>query len=266
MQSFVLPRMNSMKRTLQYLILLSPIIFTFSCRDGEEPQPVPIVDFFVDPAIVEVGIPAMFDNLSRNADRYEWDFGGVLESEEISPTVTFQNAGLITVTLRAFSQDGKVDSVSKEIKVHERILTGYFVNIFPEMNGEVNWDPDTLANDSIYADILVQLSALDLDPIGLFHGVFVDQHGPFSAPVNPLVDGEIVLTDEDWGLTLFDFDGEVGVDDVTQDNTVAMIGVAFNPVQGATIKNEDGDAGYVSVFFIDSNNNIIDVDLFFELE
>ena len=45
-----------------------------------------------------------------------------------------------------------------------------------------------------------------------------------------------------------------------------MIGAQFNPLQAATFKNDQGDAGFISVLLVDGSNNVLDVDFTFELQ
>ncbi|MDN5202379.1 PKD domain-containing protein [Fulvivirgaceae bacterium BMA10] len=256
-----------MTRFYKSLWVIVLAIFALSCKD-DEPLPLPIVDFSIDPPVVEVGVPVMFDNLSTNASRYEWDFGdGQDPITDISPSVTFTSAGTVTVTLTAFTEDGQSVEASKEVTVRERVLTGIFVNVFPETNGGEGWDPDTVGVDTA-ADIVVQLFPENsTDPNDAFvAGIFanIDQ-GPFGLNVDPAVQ-RIVLTDEDWLFFLLDFDGEDPAT-ATNDDFITISGVRFNPIQVATFKSDDGTTGFVSVQVVDqSTNDVLDIDLGFRLE
>ena len=64
-----------MKKVLLFGIWAS-LLLVFACSDDETPFPTPTVNFMTDPAVPEVGVPIMFENLTINAARYEWDFGG----------------------------------------------------------------------------------------------------------------------------------------------------------------------------------------------
>ncbi|MEO1054519.1 MAG: PKD domain-containing protein [Bacteroidota bacterium] len=255
-----------MKKIYNSIIMLSMAFVIFSCGDDETPLPLPTVNFAVDPSVVEVGLPIMFDNLSTNADNYEWDFGGALTSTDISPIVTFETPGTFDVTLRAFTQDGQVDSVTRQVRVRQRILTGIFVNTFPIMNGDEQWDPDETNQDSVFADIFLQFLPNDPANIdGVVAGPVDEVTEGFGLNIDPNLN-EVILTDDDWSLRLFDFDGD-DPNDVNEDNTEFMIGVQFNPVQAITFKNDDGDAGFISILFQDpQTGDIIDVDLTFQLE
>ena len=242
------------------------IIIMLNACGGDDPLPLAIANFFSDPNIVEVGVPVMFDNLSTNASRYEWEFGDSLNTSiEISPTVTFQNAGTFTVTLRAFTEDEQMAEVTKDVRVRERVLTGYFVNVFPISNGGEAWDPG-LAGDEQFADIFVQLTPNDPNNTsGLADGIFGNVPvGPFGNVVDSQT-SRIVLTDEDWSFVMFDFDGD-DPQDINQDNVEFMTGVQFNPIQSGTVKNEAGDSGFITVLLVDSEGNVFDVDFSFDLD
>lgn len=242
------------------------IILLLAACSKDDPLPAPVPNFFTDPDIVEVGVPVMFDNLSTNAARYEWIFGdSATTSTEISPTVTFQNAGTVTVTLRAFTEDDQMVESVKDVTVRERVLTGYFVNVFPNFNGTAAWDPGAASAEQ-FADIFVQLTPVDPNnPDGLADGIFGNvPSGPFGNVVDPATT-RIVLTDEDWSFVLFDFDGTDPAD-INNDNVEFMTGVQFNPVQAGTFKNDNGDAGFISVLLVDNDGNVFDVDFSFELQ
>ena len=246
-------------------VLYSFLVFSlFSCSD-DDPLPTPIVDFFLDPGVVEVGVPVMFDNVTINASRYEWDFGDGQIITETSPTVTFDTPGNVTVTLRAFTEDEQMVEISRDVAILERVLTGYIVNVFPIRNADVDWDDGEPAGEE-FADIIVQLLPVDASNTdGLVDGIFTDvEVGPFGTAVDPNFN-RVVLSDEDWTLVLFDFDGDDPAD-LQPEDVEAMIGAQFNPVQALTFKNDDGDAGFITVLLIDNDGNVLDVDLTFELQ
>ncbi|GJM28285.1 MAG: hypothetical protein DHS20C17_09200 [Cyclobacteriaceae bacterium] len=223
-----------------------------------------MVDFFLDPEVVEVGIPVMFDNLTTNADNYEWDFGGGQVFTDISPTITFSTPGDVTVTLRAFTADNQVDSLSRTFRVHQRVVTGYILNVFPAFNGAEAWDPDEAGTDQL-PDIILQMAPDDPNnESGFVDGIFTNVGaGPIGGTVDPGFN-EVVLSDEDWTFIIFDFDGDP--ENIQSEDLVPMIGAQFNPLEAATVKNDAGDAGFISIFLQDSNGNVLDVDITFELQ
>jgi len=234
-----------------------------SCSE-DDPLPVPLVNFALDPGVVEVGVPVQFDNLSTNASSYEWDFGNGDVFSDISPTVTFSSAGDVTVTLRAFTEDNQVDSVSQTFRVNERVLTGYVLNVFPASNLGAAWDPDSAGVQQL-PDLIVQF--LPDDPNndqGFVDGIFVNRvAGPIGSTIDPNFN-RVVLSNEEWTFFVFDFDGDI--DNIQPEDLEFMIGAQFNPMDAATFKNDQGDAGFISVLLVDSDGNVLDVDFTFELQ
>jgi hypothetical protein len=93
-----------MKRII-YLTLFLPF-FLISCEKTPEAY------FYTDTIEPEVGQKVYFTNDSRNATRFEWDFGdGFITSEE-NPTHIFNATGTFEVTLKAISKSG-LEDVSK---------------------------------------------------------------------------------------------------------------------------------------------------------
>ena len=233
----------------------------FSCSD-DDPLPAPMAAFALDPSIVEVGNEVMFDNLSTNAARYEWDFGGGQISEDVSPSATFTSPGQATVTLRAYTEDNQVDSVSQTFTVYERVLVGYFLNVFSSFNETEPWDPDEVGDEQ-WPDIAVLFTPSDAnqsDPEnGFIDGTFVntpDWARPIfrsAEDVVPFAD-PIRLTDELWTFLLVDVD---------TDNLQTMTGAEFNPATASTIKNTDGMGGEIPIAVGDGS---LDLDLIYELQ
>ncbi|MEQ6120721.1 PKD domain-containing protein [Reichenbachiella sp. MALMAid0571] len=252
-------------KKLLHLFLFVGLAVLASCG-GDDPLPSPVVSFITDPGVVEVGVPVQFENQSLKASSYLWDFGGGVTSEEISPTVTFDSRGDLYVKLTAKTDDGQMVIDSVLVSVKERVLTGYYVNIFPSTNGDEAWDPEE-EGSAQYADILIQLYPTDDNNTdGLLDGIFVDwPYGPLAAEVESNVFGEITLTDDDWVLVLYDYDGDLEAD-FDETKLATMTGVQFNPVQSITYKSDDETSGFLSVLFTDSNNNTLDVDLTFEIK
>ena len=247
-------RMTKLYRSLGIFLFFLAIA---SCSD-DDPLPRPIVDFLLDPEIAEVGVPVMFDNLTTNADRYEWDIEGQI-TEEISPSVIFENPGDVTVTLRAYTQANQVDSLSRTFRVHERILTGYSLNNFPIFNGQEPWDPDESGLGQL-PDLMVQFTPNDPNNTsGFVDGIFPDvPTGPIPRGVVPFVLGNELYT-----VIVFDFDGDF--DNILPEDFIPMIGAEFNPLEADTFKFEGGDAGYISVY-LESDGAVLDIDFFFELQ
>jgi len=255
-----------MTKLLKSLWIVVLVALAIACSK-DDPLPRATVDFTNE--IVEVGVDVMFDNLTTNADRYEWKFSDGQTSTAISPKIKFTKPGNVQVVLRAFTKDGQIDSLVRSITVRQRYLTGYSINTFPTKDDGAEWDAGEAA-DKVYPDIFLQMlvdkdnpTQAELDN-GLYEGIFSDiKSGGFSRGVGDQgFPEDLILTNTDWGLALFDFDGA----DITAPkgtDFTFMAGVVFNPVLAPTFKVDD--AGFISVFFSDGTS-VLDFDLFFELK
>ncbi len=255
-----------MTRLYKSLWLVVLAIFILSCKD-DDPLPMAVADFSVDPAVIEVGLPVMFDNLSTNAARYEWDFGdGQDPITDISPSITFTSAGTATVTLRAFTQDEQMSEKSMDITVRERVLTAISVITYPITNDGVAWDDGETGVDTL-ADVVLLLQPAESPSPD--ETVLIGPLDNFTAPAGFTINldvARIVLGNEDWVFIADDFDG-VDINNATADDFERITGVQFNPISVPAIKNEAGDAGSISVQFFDSDvNGLVQLDLGFRLE
>ncbi len=61
---------------------------------------------------------ANFTNASTGATSYQWDFGNGNTSTAANPSAVYTTAGTFTVTLRAYSANGCVDSMKKTVKIN----------------------------------------------------------------------------------------------------------------------------------------------------
>lgn len=242
--------------------LIVLLIFSMGCNE-EDPLPLPLVDFTTDPEIVEVGVPVTFENLSLNAASYGWDFGDGQTSDEISPTITFDESGTFIVTLVAFTMDNQSDSISSEIYVGERVMTGISINSISFVNFEgEDWDVPIDTVDSVkYPDFIFFMGPQDDPSIGLGTQVLTDL-APFDLPIGfTLLGGDpFILTNETWELTFVDFDGD-DVNNAQNEDFEVMQVISFNPVQISTSAfNEDGEG------FVQISLGLYSVDLHFQIE
>jgi hypothetical protein len=97
---------------------LSIFILTSCYR---EPEPNPYADFGVDYVYVEPNEVVFFNNYSKDADYYEWDFGDGYGSNAFQPSHTYSSEGVYKVTLAAYNS-GIVDYTYLEIEVYETTL------------------------------------------------------------------------------------------------------------------------------------------------
>lgn len=101
------------------------------------PPPVE-ADFVWNPIPANVNNPTIFfTNTSENADRYEWDFGGLGTSTLVDPVFVFPNnePGMYTVCLAAFNFNECPDTVCHFITIDDVLFT-YVPNAFtPDADG-----------------------------------------------------------------------------------------------------------------------------------
>lgn len=241
------------------------VALAFACSE-DDPLPRATVNFSND--IAEVGRPVMFDNLTTNADRYEWRFGNSQTSEEISPTITFSSPGSVQVTLKAFTKDGQVDSVSKTVNILQRYLVSYAVKSFPSDSLGFDWDKDEVADEDKLPDVLVLFIAdeeftEETVANSVFGPVFLNAKGQ---DIGNVVDNDVILTDQDWYLELSDWDG-TNPDAISfaNDPFSVIVAASFNPVQIPSKKDSDGLGGSFSITGFDSEDHFVDIEFFYEL-
>ncbi len=257
---------------------LHPLLFaglTVLMACGDDPLPTPEVHFITDPGVVEVGVATAFENQSLKASSYEWDFGanatlvGSSALTDISPVVKFSKKEDVYVKLTAKTDDGQMVTDSILVSIKERVLTGFFVNQFPLTNGGEAWDPDATEEAEKAPDIFVLLFPSD-DANDTFFSTGISSNvsgTPFGGFFD-LSSDPVVLTDDDWGFRMYDYDGVDGADP-TPDNVTIMTGIDFNPLTSDVIKYDPENgvvSGYMPLIGLNSNNAVvIDVDIFFEL-
>jgi PKD repeat protein len=81
----------------------------------------PVALFTTDYSLVTPNEIVFFDNLSSNAEHYEWDFGDGYVSSDINPSHFYKREGVYTVELAAYNGD-KVDYYYKDIEVYATTL------------------------------------------------------------------------------------------------------------------------------------------------
>ncbi|MCB9236565.1 MAG: PKD domain-containing protein [Cyclobacteriaceae bacterium] len=255
------------KKFARSLWMVALAALAFACSE-DDPLPRATVDFTNETA--EVGRPVMFDNLTLNADHYEWTFGNGETSTDISPTVTFNDPGPVNVVLKAFTKDGQVDSVSREITIRQRFLVAYSVKSFPQDSLGFPWDKDAATEEDkrpdLLVDFIVNKSNADLTEEDINNSLL----GPifFNAKgqdVSNTVTFDLILTDEPWAFVLRDWDG-ADENKITLDDPFSLVmGATFNPVQAPSIRNEDGTGGNFSITGFNSSDQFIDITFFYEL-
>jgi gliding motility-associated-like protein len=107
------------------------------CQDSDEENSMievyhnPIANFYTTPNEINVIDPQVeFHNTSSYADYYSWDIESYGISSDVSPTVVFpSHAGIYTIELIAYTDEGCRDSIIREIKVENQIIF-YVPNTF----------------------------------------------------------------------------------------------------------------------------------------
>jgi hypothetical protein len=214
----------------------------FSCSEDDDPLPSAEPSFEVITANPEVGMPVKFGNLSKNASSYEWNFGdGSATSTAVSPTHTYDDAGTYMVTLTATTEDDQVSKDSMQVKIGQRLLTGIFINDINFFTSDgMPWDEDS------GPDVIFFIYPVSDEASGLGNGgnpvenvlprtanpVQGQNYIPFGYEIPTTgADFPVVLTDEEWGVELYDYDpGATPAEDDFQN----MISFAVNPVTNST--------------------------------
>jgi len=80
-------------------------------------QKDPVARFGYTPLQPMAGEEVFFDNLSVDADYFEWDFGDGTVSNAYNPVHTFNAGGTYEVTLKAFEENGSFDVAFASVEV-----------------------------------------------------------------------------------------------------------------------------------------------------
>ncbi|MEX0290724.1 MAG: spondin domain-containing protein [Flavobacteriaceae bacterium] len=101
-----------MKKTFIYLVFA---LFILSCTEDDGPDsaaPDPIANFNASETEIETGTSVTFTNTSLNATSYSWVFNGgdPSSSTDKDPVVTYNTAGVYSVSLTAVNGAGEDDT------------------------------------------------------------------------------------------------------------------------------------------------------------
>jgi len=240
------------------------VVYMVGCKDEDPKLPVPQINFTVSTDFPEVGVPVIFNNQTLKASSYQWSFGDGQTSTQVSPSHTYDESGTYEVTLVAFTDDNQSDSVSRNINVGERVMTGISINSFPFLNPEGNdWDDATGQPDSTrYPDFILFLGPQEDPNRSIATPMLVDL-APFELPIgfsiNPGGD-PFILTSETWDLTFIDFDG-TDIEQAQEEDFEIMNVISFNPVTIPTGTVDENGEGFVQISI-----GLFSVDLFFQIE
>jgi PKD repeat protein len=233
--------------------VLGLFVLIIGCSEEDPLLPLPDVNFTTDPAIIEVGVEVTFQNLTTNASSYTWDFGDGQTSTAINPTITYEESGPYTVKLVAFTDDDQSDSLSMEIDVGQRVMTDLIINSISFVNPEGNdWDdPTGLPDSTKYPDFVLFLGPEDdFERMTSTYPPIVDL-APFELPIVFSLDpggDPFILTNEDWVLEIYDFDG-ADIEDPQNEDFEIMNGATFNPVLISTSAVGEDGRGFIQLAF-----------------
>ncbi len=101
-----------MKRFAIHLLPLSLLLVLMtSCEQS------PTAGFWASKVTVQAGEEVYFTNNSCCACRYEWDFGDGTWSDAVNPVHSWEQPGIYTVMLTAWSRHGHADRAMMDIQV-----------------------------------------------------------------------------------------------------------------------------------------------------
>lgn len=84
-----------------------PVLFITFLATTVGCQKEPTASFSASKTNVEVGESVKFTNTSEDGESFEWEFGDGSSSSSENPSYSYSNAGTYTVSLTAFSKNGK---------------------------------------------------------------------------------------------------------------------------------------------------------------
>ncbi len=100
---------------MRLLIMIITASFLFACDENTDPpQPTLKANFsWEDDYNNYLGV--QFQNHSKNAERYHWNFGDGNTSTLENPNHVYDQSGDYDVTLQAYASDGSSDSITKNL-------------------------------------------------------------------------------------------------------------------------------------------------------
>ncbi len=106
--------------TTNYTVSVSDECQTFTVEGTTEVEVIqPTADFTITSNLIFNDVPIQFQNLSQDANTYEWFFGDGNQSTLVHPTNTYDNWGPYVVTLIATDHLGCKDTIQKPLNIEE---------------------------------------------------------------------------------------------------------------------------------------------------
>ncbi len=116
--------------TTDYMLVVSDECQTFSVAEQVRVTVIkPTANFAMISSVPFNNLELTFQNLSSNADTYEWDFGNGNTSTAVHPNNTYADPGVYIVTLIATDDKGCKDTIQKPITIIEEYYI-YVPNTF----------------------------------------------------------------------------------------------------------------------------------------
>lgn len=192
-------KLKTMKRIL-YLTLILPLIL-FSC------ETIPEANFSVDTVEPEVGQDVHFNNDSRNAVDFEWDFGDGYISYDENPVHTFTGTGVFDVVLTIHSKSGLEDQAAIQIEVliptlleievleyYDEYAVPYAnVRLYPRI---IDWEDETNMETEGYTDADGFVVFSHLGPIVYYVDVWEANHNNLALKLEDNGVALYIRTDE----------------------------------------------------------------------
>jgi len=110
----------------QLLITFLFVAVVLGCQKNATDDPIPVASFditnYAEPGTVVEATALQFENNSRDADSYEWDFGnGIISTERTPSGVMFRQCPRIeTIRLTVRTRRGRTATVVQTIRVRCR--------------------------------------------------------------------------------------------------------------------------------------------------
>lgn len=207
-------------------------------------HPLPEADFEVNATSGVESLTVQFNDLSTNADAWEWDFNNdsVIDSTEQNPAYEFTNPGIYTVSLKASSSYGE-DTETKDnlITVSRDTVELYSstVSLYPEERtalGALNATGMTIVIDGMFVDSIEGYADNYYVDGSYWHFYLNDGYSDYGLAETVVEHGDVVqliLASDDpvtWAMNEWDVQATVTINVVDKISPVAtLISITPNP-------------------------------------
>ena len=122
----------------------------------------PVAKFAYTPASPNAGEQIFFENLSMDAESFEWNFDDGTTTGAYNPAHTFMTGGTFTVQLKAYGRRGGMDVFTREIDVYSTMPTADF-GIYTDLPGEDG--PVAVETDIVFTGEQVEFFNTSVDGV-----------------------------------------------------------------------------------------------------